>query len=185
MSEGSEAAGTDYSIELAELPQTIGAAGLIGRTKIVRIPDEYEQPDGFDPETGDPIWGAPRAVGKAMPPNCLRVLNSPLPLDRGGGCSIDCPGKQRDGGCLCDIVRVANAQGIDWKFEVDPRDNSWIYAGPDLAGVEALDPRAAPEPEEHVFVCPHCSREVRRELGNWWCSWDGCGKNANDAVVPA
>ena len=111
-------------------PITLGSAGLIGRPQIAR-PVELEQPDEYDDE-GNPVWVEPRASGKAIPPNCLRVLHSPLGADRGGGCGIDCPGRQRDGGCLCDIVRAANDAGIDWKFVVDERDGYWDYDGPPL-----------------------------------------------------
>src|SRR6266404_1015950 len=104
-------------------PMIVGAAGLTGRPQRAR-PEDLEEPDGYD-ENGNPIWLEPRAVGRAIPPNCLRVLFSPLPEDRGGGCSLDCPGQQRDGSCLCDIVRSADAQDIDWSFEID-REGYWI-----------------------------------------------------------
>jgi hypothetical protein len=103
-------------------PIMVGTAGLTGRPQRVRN-EELEQPDGYL-DDGTPFWDTPRAVGRAIPPNCLRVLFSPLPADRGGGCSMDCPGKQHDGGCLCDLVRDANAQGIDWSFEID-REGFW------------------------------------------------------------
>lgn len=113
------------------LPLVIGTAGLTGRPLIVRKADELEEPEGYD-EAGNPIWAEPRAVCPSIPPNCLRVLHSPLPVGYGGGCSHDCPGLQRDGGCLCDIVRAANEQGVEWSFEID-RDDYWVYVGPPLA----------------------------------------------------
>ena len=70
--------------------------------------------------------------GRAIPSPCLRVLYSLFPLDQGGGCQHDCPGVQPGGGCLCDIVRAADAQGVEWRFELD-RDGSWAYAGPPLS----------------------------------------------------
>lgn len=103
------------------MPVVTGMSGLVGRKQIVRPEPEEE----FQ-ETG------PQSMGRAMPANCLRVLHSPLPPDRGGGCSMDCPGVQRDGSCLCDIVRAANEQGVEWKFDLD-KDNYWVYVGPDLA----------------------------------------------------
>ena len=103
------------------VPVVTGMSGLTGRRQIVRPePDEEFQEEG-----------EPRSLGRAMPANCLRVLHSPLAPDHGGGCTMDCPGLQRDGGCLCDIVRAANAKGVEWSFELDA-DNYWVYVGPDL-----------------------------------------------------
>lgn len=160
-------------------PTTVGSAGLTGRPQIVRLPDALDEPDGYD-EHGNPIWDEPRAPGKAMPPNCLRVLNSPLPVERQGGCSLDCPGLQRDGSCLCDIVRAANEQGVDWKFEID-RDNYWVYEGPPLAAYTPPEPFAEPELPIPTFNCPHCGETNEQSHSNfhYWCLH--CGKNAKDA----
>lgn len=62
-----------------------------------------------------------------MPSACLRVFSSPRPLD----CPLDCPGLQQDGGCLTQIVRLANAAGVEWEFELD-REGNWIYCGAPL-----------------------------------------------------
>lgn len=86
--------------------------------------EQLDEPVGYD-DQGEPIWVEPRAPGKAIPSNCLRVLHSPLPVDRGGGCSLDCPGLQKDGSCLCDIVRAANAAGVEWAFEID-KNGYWV-----------------------------------------------------------
>lgn len=55
---------------------------------------------------------APRAI----PPLCLRVLQSPKAV-----CEANCPGLQRDGGCLAVLVCGA-ADG--WGLEID-RDGYW------------------------------------------------------------
>jgi hypothetical protein len=109
-------------MEQKPVPVVIGMAGLVGRKQIVRPEPEEEYQEE----------AAPRSMGRAMPANCLRVLHSLLAPERGGGCSVDCPGLQRDGSCLCDIVRAANEQGVEWKFDLD-KDNYWVYAGPGLA----------------------------------------------------
>lgn len=69
-----------------------------------------------------------QAVGPAIPANCLRVLHSPLPPEY--GCSLECPGRQRDDSCLCDIVRAAFAAGTrldQLRFEID-EDGYWESA---------------------------------------------------------
>lgn len=132
-----------------ELPPTtsLGAASLMRVHTNVRPPvdvDELEQPDETLAD-GTAVWTAPRAPGKAIPPQCLRVLSSPLPPERGGGCINNfgtlCPGTQRDGGCLAEIVKKAIAQGKDWKFEIvrevdvdppDPPEGRWVYRGAPL-----------------------------------------------------
>ena len=53
-----------------------------------------------------------------MPANCRRVQAT------GGRCGTpfgDCEGRQRDGGCLLDLVRAAEAAGVRWAFEIDDR----------------------------------------------------------------
>lgn len=114
-------------------PVILGAAGLTGRPLINRDHD-LVQPIGED-ESGAPIFAEPPQPSKAIPPNCLRILNSPLHAGRGGGCSQGCVGLQADGGCLTDIVKRAQAAGVDWLFEVsyDGYGNQvWSYAGPPL-----------------------------------------------------
>jgi hypothetical protein len=76
--------------------------------------------DELEPEPLDPEW-AP-----ALPPSCLRVLSVPK-----AECPLDCPGQQRDGSCLCDIVRAAVAQDVQWQFEID-REMYWNYVGEPL-----------------------------------------------------
>lgn len=101
----------------------------MGRQQIVRVPDEVEG--------GVP---AVQEAAHVMPPNCLRVFQSP----RGSDCSEagghgfvgTCPGLQEDGTCLLAIVRRANAQGVEWLFEVhwdEWGNQTWRYAGPPLA----------------------------------------------------
>ena len=107
----------------------LGNAGLTGRQEVVRVPD--------GDELMEPVVHAPAQV---MPPNCLRVFQSP----RGGSCAESggygfvgpCAGLQEDGGCLIDIVRRAQAQGVEWAFEVawdEYGNQTWRYAGPPLA----------------------------------------------------
>lgn len=109
------------------VPIIIGNAGLVGRQQIARTPlIVYEDEDDED---GRPVQ-KPNAVG-AMPGNCRRVLYSPLPLDRGGGCDSGCGGFQRDGRCLLDVVKAAVAAGVDdWQFQIDPVSLFWEYCGP-------------------------------------------------------
>lgn len=112
-----------------ELPASIGAGGLIGRQQIARDHD-LVQPISYE-EDGTPVYAEPPHPGHTIPPNCLRVLNSPLPLERGGGCNHDCPGKARDGACLLEKVREANECEIEWSFDIDA-DGYWFYNGPEL-----------------------------------------------------
>lgn len=157
-------------------PITIGAAGLTGRPQIQR-PVELEAPDGYD-EDGNPVWDTPRATGKAIPPACLRVLQLP---EGKGECGLDCPGKQRDGGCLCDIVRAANAQGVDWSFEIDARDGFWDYDGPELDLPPPGEPLYPPIPRKvSFFMCPSCRYTNEQDPDNfhYWCK--NCGVNATD-----
>lgn len=118
------------------LTTRIGASSLLRIHQNVRPPldvEELEQPDEVLHD-GTPVWSEPRAPGKAIPSQCLRVLNSPLPPERGGGCVNHfggiCPGTQRDGGCLADVVKQAQADGRDWSFEInrhvgDPPEGYW------------------------------------------------------------
>lgn len=159
-------------------PSIVGAAGLTGRPQLPPRPSEMDEPDGFD-ESGDPVWDKPRAVGRAMPSNCLRVMSSPLPPDRGGGCAISCPGRQRDGGCLVDVVRAADAQGVaEWGFELVHEGETvwWDYVGPELVPLEV------PVVAEEIpwFKCPHCETVNEQDPANfhYWCK--RCGLNAND-----
>ena len=104
-----------------------GAAGLTGR-KLIRSPSlELEEPVGYDDE-GNPIFAQPVAPGPSLPAPCLRVLQIGKPEE----CRSDCPGRQPDASCLCDIIWAANEQGIKWAFEVDRRDGTWEYTGPSL-----------------------------------------------------
>ena len=116
------------------VPPNIGASGLIGRPS-VRPPNiDLEQPVGYD-EQGAPIFEQPPAEGPSIPGSCLRVLHTPLPVGQGGDCPFDCPGRQADNSCLLDIVRAAQAQDVEWSFEVKMMEWGplWIYNGPPLA----------------------------------------------------
>lgn len=106
----------------------LGNAGLTGRQPIDRNPPAEE--------LGEPVV---QEAAQVMPPNCLRVFQSP----RGGSCSEagghgfagPCVGLQEDGGCLLDIVRRAQERGVEWKFEVywdELGNQSWRYAGPQI-----------------------------------------------------
>lgn len=160
-----------------QVPIIIGHAGLVGRQQIVRVPDL--EPEGEAEPSGKPMPSG------AMPGNCRRVLSSPLSVDRGGGCGGDCQGRQRDGGCLLDVIRAAQAAGIqDWRFQIDPVDRFWEYAGPPIPGydpsaplAEAFTPPPAPLPS---YDCPHCHAHVEQDLLNfhYWCP--DCGRNAKE-----
>lgn len=116
---------------------SIIGAGLTGRPS-VRLPNtELEQPISYE-EDGTPVYAQESAPGSSLPATCLRILHSLNP-EAHGGCPSDCAGRQVDGGCLCDIVRAANEQGVEWSFEVrvteeiDPRYGGvWTYTGPPL-----------------------------------------------------
>lgn len=157
-----------------EVPIIIGSAGLTGRQQIVRDSELEVETD----DEGRAILPPPKQVGKAMPPNCRRVLSSPLSIDRGGGCSTDCPGRQRDGGCLLDVVRAAEAQGIDWSFEIvnDGLTLWWDFVG-DAPRPIPVEPIVEAPP---FFICPHCGKRNEQSLSSfhYWCT--GCGKNAKD-----
>lgn len=81
------------------VPIVTGASGLTGRPRVRPVADEH------DPE--DPTPARP-----ALPSGCLRRLSLP----RDTGCPDDCEGRQRDGGCLCDIV---HERGGGVVFEID------------------------------------------------------------------
>ena len=105
----------NHADAIPDVPIVIGASGLTGRPT-VRPPESELEPEqrGTDDQT-------------AIPAPCLRNLSSPR-----GECRVDCPGVQRDGSCLCDIVRAANEQGVPWRFEIDAIDGVWEYMGPPL-----------------------------------------------------
>lgn len=132
---------------------------------------------------------------RPIPANCRRVLNTPLPPNHGRGyCEAPlegCPGIQRDGGCLAQLVMAAEAQGVEWSFEtnVDPADPTGQHVWWDpLFKLEPFEPRLPPnvppelvrdpEPTHFEFHCPHCGNDEVLPLGFYWCS--ACGKNAND-----
>lgn len=52
---------------------------------------------------------------RALPPLCLRALQSPNP-----SCEHQCPGVQPDGSCLAELVRGTTG----YEFEID-RDGFW------------------------------------------------------------
>lgn len=116
---------------MADLPPIVlGGVGLLGRQQVVRVPD-LERPVEYD-ENGNPVFAQEPAPGLTIPSNCLRVLNSPLPVERGGGCKGRCPGLQEDGSCLADLVKRANAHGVRWSFDVkvdEYGEQHWTYTG--------------------------------------------------------
>jgi hypothetical protein len=110
-------------------PHILGNAGLTGRQQVVRVPDSDEE---MEPVTWEPA--------QVMPPNCLRVFQSPHGADcseaGGYGFAGPCVGLQQDGSCLLSLVRRAQEQGVEWKFTVhwdEWGNQTWIYAGPPLA----------------------------------------------------
>jgi hypothetical protein len=107
-----------------EVPIVVGPSGLTGRVPQPRPQDEPILPVGED-ENGGPVYAQPPGAGPAIPAGCLRRLTLP-----GGthNCDAYCAGRQRDGGCLADVVRAAQAAGLEWRFELDP-DGFWTYAG--------------------------------------------------------
>ncbi len=148
------------------------------------------------PATTSPAAIQSECEAKAIPSNCRRVLATQLPPDVFPGyceAPVDgCPGIQRDGTCLAQIVMAAQDQGVDWEFEVNPDRNDptgahvwWDYIGPPLKPFEPrLPPNVPPrppvvqEPTHFEFTCPHCGNQEVFPLGFYWCS--ACGKNAND-----
>lgn len=115
----------------SDLPILKGHQGLTGR-QIVTRPTDLVSPD-YD-ENGDPFFRDEPAPGVTIPPACLRVMNMPV-RDGSTNCRIECPGRQPDGGCLCDLVREANKQGVEWSFSVslDEYGNQiWTYNGPKM-----------------------------------------------------
>lgn len=110
--------------------QIIGSAGLTGRPRIDRIP-VLEQPIEYD-EEGNPVYAREPAPSKAIPPNCLRKLVSPLNADALSTACNGCPGLQADGTCLSDLVKDCQQRGLDWSFTVrldDYGNQIWTYAG--------------------------------------------------------
>ena len=107
-----------------EIPTIIGAAGLTGRQQVVRVPD---LDDLAEEEAVLPVGG------RTMPPSCTRCLQLGRScLDAGAlGFSGACQGLQRDGSCLAELVRGANAAGVDWAFEVVQEGDRvwWDYVG--------------------------------------------------------
>jgi hypothetical protein len=102
---------------MSEIPEIMGA-GLTGRRQIVRDVELPVDEDGYE----IPV------ESKAMPSPCIRTMQI------GCDCPVDCPGRQRDGSCLADIVRRANQHGIDWMFEVSHQGERlwWDYSGPPI-----------------------------------------------------
>jgi hypothetical protein len=106
------------------VPIVTGAAGLIGRPLVRPIPEpavDYDE-DGYP--TGLPTL----MPAGALPSPCHRLLTVP---DRGDGthqCDPYCAGRQRDGSCLCDVVRKAQVTGVQAKFEVDA-EGYWNIIG--------------------------------------------------------
>jgi endogenous inhibitor of DNA gyrase (YacG/DUF329 family) len=181
--------------ESAPVPINVGQSGLMGRSPVSHF--KQDRPIEEDPE-GEAV--AKRHAVGAMPGNCRRVRSSPLPIESGGGCLALCDGRQRNGDCLLDVVRAAEAAGIKgWCFEVDPNDGYWDYAGPPIPGyvqergeapgavIGRWEPGSEPAPIFDVtpiappsYDCPHCGEHVVQDPSNlhYWCP--RCGKNATD-----
>lgn len=104
------------------IPLVTGAAGLTGRPLLVREDTLTE----YDAE-GEPVYTEPLAPGRALPAPCLRVLSG-VPRSE---CRTECPGRQQDGSCLCDVVRTANEHDVEWSFEIDSH-GYWVYNGPPI-----------------------------------------------------
>jgi hypothetical protein len=104
------------------LPIVRGTSGLLGRPSVRPDTTDFIEPIGYE-EDGTPIFAEPPAPGPAIPAPCLRLLHSRNPETF--GCPSDCAGRQRDGGCLCDIVREAEVAGEEWSFEID-KDMYWV-----------------------------------------------------------
>lgn len=150
------------------------AAALTGRPR--------QRSSNPEPDVADDVdhVSSGEESAKAIPANCLRVLNTPLPLEHHGCRAMPCAGLSREGVCLAAIVRKANEQGIDWRFDLE-RDGEiwwWVYVGPP---VDMAD-REPPPPARETYVCPHCHATNELDPGNFhfWCG--SCGKNANDRV---
>ena len=71
-------------------------------------------------------------MGRALPGPCTRNLQSPSQGMVYGGCPEDCAGRAGKDYCLCDLVRAAEAQGKEWRFEINERTGEWEYAGEPL-----------------------------------------------------
>ncbi len=94
------------------------------------LPSLAPPPDPDLDEQGHPVAHEPVKT-RSMPSNCRRVYAS----FRGITCPGDCVGLQPDGTCLCDVVKAANEQGVEWSVEVrwDEYGNQrWLYDGPPL-----------------------------------------------------
>lgn len=75
-------------------------------------------------EDGGPVFAQEPAEGRALPSGCQRKLA--MPEGRGEcGWQNNCAGIQRDGGCLCDLVRAEHAAGRSPEFDVDA-DGYWV-----------------------------------------------------------
>lgn len=181
------------------LPGSIGTAGLTGRADpAFGNPQAMRTPPELEPEETQ------AGSRPAMPASCLRAYSMPPRPDR-GGCATSwgtCPGVQRDGGCLLDIVRAAVAAGVKWRFEVDPHDGYWDYDGDPIPGFvterrdfgqihtrwepgyEPADRHAAAAVVLATFECPHCHTVNTQDPANFhfWCM--RCGKNAKERPCP-
>ncbi len=119
-----------------EVPVIVGGHGLTGRPLVPRPQDDPILPVGED-ENGRPVFAEEPAPGPTIPPSCLRLLVAPLRPDGSPRHTCDgyCPGRQPGGGCLVDIVRRAQAQGVEWRFDVIAHEDGrgeWRYAGDPL-----------------------------------------------------
>lgn len=91
-------------------------------------------PDPVQPasvtENGQAVYAQPVAEGPALPSTCLRKMHAINPMVFGGDCPYECPGRQRDGGCLVDIISERNSSGLPWVFEID-REGFWCLVNGD------------------------------------------------------
>lgn len=72
--------------------------------------------EAYEPEY---VEDAPPPEGLAIPSGCSRHLNIPDHV-----CEVECPGRQRDGGCFAELVRGREG----WSVTLDV-DGFWILSG--------------------------------------------------------
>lgn len=71
----------------------------------------------FDPQED----GGPIRTGSAVPSPCAYVLHDPFGKAE---CPWSCAGRQRDGSCLCDIIKSYAEKGAVPEFWID-QDGYW------------------------------------------------------------
>lgn len=76
-----------------------------------------------EPDEPDLAPNAPPEAPNSLPGSCIRFLGSFRPE-----CPLDCPGRQRDQGCLATLTRDAAGRGVRLRLEIDP-DGYWMPVG--------------------------------------------------------